>query len=110
SLRVDPSEVVGILGRNGAGKTTLIRSIIGFTRPRRGSVRFDGQAITGWPAFRVTGLGMALVPQGRRVFPSLTVRENLEVARRGDGRWNVAAVYGLFPRPRARARQRANKP
>src|SRR5215813_5689392 len=73
-------EVVAILGRNGVGKTTLMRSIVGFTPPRRGAVRFKGRDITGWPSFRMTGLGMALVPQGRRVFPSLTVRENLEVA------------------------------
>ena len=85
SLRVEASEVLGILGRNGMGKTTLIRSIIGFTPPRRGRVRFKGQDITRWPSYRMVESGMALVPQGRRVFPSLTVRENLEVARSGRG-------------------------
>src|SRR5262247_4071894 len=72
SLSVAPSEVLAILGRNGMGKTTLIRTIIGFTPPRRGSIRFKGQDITLWPPFRMVESGMALVPQGRRVFPSLS--------------------------------------
>jgi branched-chain amino acid transport system ATP-binding protein len=76
SLRVAEGEVLAILGRNGMGKTTLIRSIIGFTPPRRGSVRFKDHDITRWPPYRMIEAGMALVPQGRRVFPSLTVREN----------------------------------
>jgi branched-chain amino acid transport system ATP-binding protein len=109
SLSVRPGEVVAILGRNGAGKTTLMRSIIGFTPPRRGTVRFKGQETTGWASFRMPALGMALVPQGRRVFPSLTVRENLEVARRGRGRWSLDRVYALFPRLAERARNRATK-
>ena len=78
SLRVEKSQVVGILGRNGMGKTTLIRSIIGFTPPRRGQVLFKGRDITGWPSYRSVDLGMGLVPQGRRVFASLTV--NLPLA------------------------------
>jgi branched-chain amino acid transport system ATP-binding protein len=109
SLGVGPGEVVGILGRNGMGKTTLIRSIIGFTPPRRGSVRFKDTDITRWPAFRAVDRGMGLVPQGRRVFPSLTVRENLDVARRRGGRFTLERVYGLFPRLSERARNRANK-
>ncbi len=109
SLTVGPSELVAILGRNGMGKTTLIRSVVGFTPPRRGAVRFKGVDVAGWPAFRMVAQGMALVPQGRRVFPSLSVRENLEVARRGNGRWNLARVYQLFPRLRERAKNRANK-
>ena len=109
SLTVGPGEVVAILGRNGMGKTTLMRSIIGFTPPRQGSVRFKGQDITGWASHRMTGLGMALVPQGRRVFPSLSVRENLDVARRGDGRWSLERVYAVFPRLRERERSRASK-
>jgi branched-chain amino acid transport system ATP-binding protein len=109
SLAVAPGEVVGILGRNGMGKTTLIRSIIGFTPPRRGSVHFKDTDITRWPAFRAVDRGMGLVPQGRRVFPSLTVRENLDVARRGGGRWSVERVYRLFPRLSERSRNRANK-
>ncbi len=109
SLRVDPGEVLAILGRNGMGKTTLIRTIVGFTPPREGRVLYEGTEITRLPPFRMAALGMALVPQGRRVFPSLSVRENLDVARRGEGRWSLEQVYALFPRLRERAANRANK-
>ena len=109
SLDVQPGEVVAILGRNGMGKTTLIRSVIGFTPPRRGRVRFRGDDVTGWAPFRRVARGMALVPQGRRVFGSLSVRENLDVARAGAGRWDREGVYGLFPRLRERAPNRASK-
>jgi branched-chain amino acid transport system ATP-binding protein len=108
SLAVAPGEVVAILGRNGMGKTTLIRSVVGFTPPRRGDVRFKGQDVTGWAPFRRVERGMALVPQGRRVFVSLSVRENLDVARAGRGRWNRERVYELFPRLRERAANRAS--
>jgi branched-chain amino acid transport system ATP-binding protein len=109
SLGVGAGEVVTLLGRNGMGKTTLVRSIVGFTPPRRGRVVFKGEPITGWPPYRMVERGMGLVPQGRRVFPSLTVRENLEVARRGMGRWDLERVYALFPRLRERARSRAGR-
>jgi branched-chain amino acid transport system ATP-binding protein len=109
SLTVGAGEVVAILGRNGVGKTTLVRSIVGFTPPRQGTVRFKGRDITRLPSFRMTALGMALVPQGRRVFPSLTVRENLEVARRAGARWSLERVYAVFPRLREREGNRANK-
>jgi branched-chain amino acid transport system ATP-binding protein len=109
SLRVAASEVLGILGRDGMGKTTLVRSIIGFTPPRRGRVRFRGQDITRWPPYRMVESGMALVPQGRRVFPSLSVRENLEVARSGRGPWSLDRVHALFPRLLERGGNRANK-
>jgi branched-chain amino acid transport system ATP-binding protein len=109
SLRVQAREVVAILGRNGMGKTTLMRSIVGFTPPRHGAIRFRGEDITRKPSFRMTALGIALVPQGRRVFPSLTVRENLEVAHRRGGQWTVDRVYDLFPRLRERQQNRANK-
>jgi branched-chain amino acid transport system ATP-binding protein len=113
SLAVGAGEVVGILGRNGMGKTTLIRSIVGFTPPSRGRVRFKGADITRWPPFRAVQHGMGLVPQGRRVFPSLTVRENLDVARRAapgsTAPWTLEGVYALFPRLRERARNRANR-
>ena len=109
SLRVDPGEVLAILGRNGMGKTTLIRSIVGFTPPREGRVRYKDTELTTLPPYRMVDLGMALVPQGRRVFPSLSVRENLDVARHGTGQWSLEQVYALFPRLRERAGNRANK-
>jgi branched-chain amino acid transport system ATP-binding protein len=109
SLTVAPGEAVGILGRNGAGKTTLIRSVIGFTPARTGTVRFKGADITRWAPFRAVERGMGLVPQGRRVFPSLTVRENLEVAARPRGRWSLPRVLELFPRLAERAQNRASK-
>jgi branched-chain amino acid transport system ATP-binding protein len=110
SLRLDPGQVVGILGRNGMGKTTLVRSIVGFTPPRRGRVVFKDHDITGWPSNRVVALGLGLVPQGRRVFPSLSVRENLLVAVRGTGGpWTADRVMEVFPRLRERAENRAGK-
>ena len=109
SLGVPAGQVVAILGRNGAGKTTLVRTTIGFTPPRRGTVRFKGDDITRWPSYRAVERGMALVPQGRRVFPSLSVIENLEVARRDGGRWTLARVLELFPRLRERGTNRAGK-
>ncbi len=101
SLRIEPGQVVGIVGRNGMGKTTLIRSIIGFTPPRRGRVRFKSRDITGWASNHVVGLGLGLVPQGRRIFPSLTTDEHLRMLSRslvGRGQWDVDAVYDLYPR------------
>jgi branched-chain amino acid transport system ATP-binding protein len=113
SLSVERGAIVTILGRNGMGKTTLIRSVIGFMPLRRGRVRFKGEDITRAPAFRAVARGIGLVPQGRRVFPSLTVLENLEVARGGDGRgaarWTLERVLELFPRLRERGANRANK-
>jgi branched-chain amino acid transport system ATP-binding protein len=109
SLGVAAGEVVAILGRNGMGKTTLIRSIVGFTPPRRGRVLFAGEDVTAWAAFRRIERGMALVPQGRRVFASLSVRENLDVARAGGGRWSRERVYELFPRLRERGPNRAGR-
>jgi branched-chain amino acid transport system ATP-binding protein len=110
SLSVEKGQVVGILGRNGMGKTTLIRSIIGFTPPRRGQVLFKGRDITSWASYRAVDLGMGLVPQGRRVFPSLTVLENLTIAARGtNGTWTVERVMDLFPRLRERVEHRAGK-
>jgi branched-chain amino acid transport system ATP-binding protein len=113
SLRVERGQVVGILGRNGMGKTTLIRSIVGFTPPRQGRILFKDRDVTGWPSNRVVAFGLGLVPQGRRVFPSLTVLENLGVAARargdGAGRWTLDRVLELFPRLGERARNRAGK-
>jgi branched-chain amino acid transport system ATP-binding protein len=111
SLGMERGQAVAILGRNGMGKTTLIRSIVGFTPPRRGQVVFKGRDITGWPSNRSVALGLGLVPQGRRVFPSLTVLENLSVATRRDGAggFTVDRVMDLFPRLRERAQHRAGK-
>jgi len=110
SLSMTRGQVVGILGRNGMGKTTLIRSIIGFTPPRRGQIMFKDRDITAWSSNRAVGFGLGLVPQGRRVFPSLSVMENLTVAVKGDsGPWTVARVLELFPRLRERSAHRAGK-
>jgi branched-chain amino acid transport system ATP-binding protein len=115
SLAVPPGRVVAVLGRNGVGKTTLIRSIIGFTPPRRGMIRFNGASLAGVPAHRIARLGIALVPQGRRMFRSLTVQESLEIAsqtRRYDnaGRsWPIATAYEAFPRLAERRANRTGK-
>jgi branched-chain amino acid transport system ATP-binding protein len=104
SLRVAPGEAVALLGRNGAGKTTAIRSIVGFTPPRAGRVLFEGQAIERWPAYRIARRGLALVPQGRRIFAPLSVRENLRLGARSEG-WTLERVFELFPRLRERQAQ-----
>jgi len=112
SLRVGKGQVAVLLGRNGVGKTTLFRSIMGLTPPRRGQIVFQGKDITGWPPYRVVGSGVGLVPQGRRIFGSLTVRENLQVAQRplGHGRtWTAARIMELFPRLRERERHGGTK-
>ncbi len=99
SLQVKQGETVALIGANGAGKTTLLRSIAGAHRPIAGRVLFEGLDITRMPAHRRVSLGLALVPEGRRLFPSLTVEENLRVAAAGNrrGRWNVDAVLEVFP-------------
>jgi branched-chain amino acid transport system ATP-binding protein len=109
SLKVEEGQILGLLGRNGVGKTTLVKSVVGFNPPRRGRVVFKGVDVTRVSAFEKVREGMALVPQGRRVFPSLTVEENLDVAARGDGRhgWKRDRVYALFPRLEERHSQRA---
>jgi branched-chain amino acid transport system ATP-binding protein len=100
SLRVSKSAVAALLGRNGMGKTTTIRSIIGLTRPRRGRVLYGEKDITALPPEKIAKLGIGLVPQGRYVFPSLSVTENLTMAARGAGKpdsWSLEDVYSLFP-------------
>jgi branched-chain amino acid transport system ATP-binding protein len=104
SLSVSPGEAVALLGRNGAGKTTLIRSVVGFTAPRQGRVMWDGASIGGWPPYRIARHGVALVPQGRRIFAPLTVRENLLLGARSSG-WTLERVFDLFPRLRERQDQ-----
>jgi len=106
SLEVREGEIVTLLGRNGAGKTTTLRSLMGLTRPREGRVSVFGQDITGAPPYRVAGLGVGYVPEGRRVFANLTVEENLMVPVERPGPWTIARVYEHFPRL---AQRRANK-
>ncbi|MEK7839264.1 MAG: ABC transporter ATP-binding protein [candidate division NC10 bacterium] len=104
SLRVAAGEAVALLGRNGAGKTTMIRSIVGFTPPREGRIVFEGESIQAWPPYRISRRGVALVPQGRRIFSPLSVRENLLLGARAAG-WTLERVFALFPRLRERAEQ-----
>ena len=104
SIRVGEGEAVALLGRNGAGKTTLIRSVAGFTPPREGRVVFGGQPVQAWPAYRIARQGLALVPQGRRIFSPLTVSENLTLGAR-PGEWTLERIYTLFPRLGERALQ-----
>ena len=97
SFEVQPGEMVTLMGRNGMGKTTTIRSVMGLTKPRSGEVRLRGVDVTRWPAHRIAHGGIALVPEGRGIFPTLTVRENLVMAAR-PGRWTMARALELFPR------------
>lgn len=100
TLSVGGGSAVALLGRNGMGKTTTIHSIIGFVPPRQGAVRFQGEDIMGLPSHRIAKKGIGLVPQGRRIFPSLTVKENLTMAARngaGPDAWSLERVYSLFP-------------
>jgi branched-chain amino acid transport system ATP-binding protein len=106
SLELGEGQILGLLGRNGVGKTTLVNSIVGFNRPRRGRIVFKGADITRLSSFETVRGGMGLVPQGRRVFPSLSVEENLKVAQAGRG-WSLQRVYELFPRLEERRHQRA---
>ena len=99
SLAVEAGQVVAVIGANGAGKSTLLKSIAGLMHPHHGNILFDGAIITDSPAFDVVARGIAMVPEGRRLFPSLTVEENLLIggqSRRG-GPWSLARIYQLFP-------------
>jgi branched-chain amino acid transport system ATP-binding protein len=98
-------EPVAIIGRNGMGKTTLCAAIMGFTPPRvRGSIRFAGTDFAGRPSYKIARAGIGYVPQGRRLFPSLTVDEHLKIARQDGGAWTIAKIYDLFPRLAERRR------
>jgi len=97
-LEVNAGEIVTLLGRNGAGKTTTLRSLIGLTHAREGTVRIFGNMTTGWPPYRIAAAGVGYVPEGRRVFANLTVEENLKVPLERPGPWTIDRVYALFPR------------
>jgi branched-chain amino acid transport system ATP-binding protein len=112
SLEVKEGQIVALLGRNGMGKTTTIRSIIGFNPPRRGEVVFKDVNIAGKRPHEISRLGIGLVPQGRHIFPSLSVRENLMVSARGFSKgnaWTLDRVQGLFPILKERARNRGTE-
>jgi branched-chain amino acid transport system ATP-binding protein len=98
SLEAAEGQVTALLGRNGAGKTTTLRSLMGLTAPREGRVTIFGKDTTRWPPFRVAALGVGYVPEGRKIFPNLTVGENLMVPLERPGPWTPQSVYRLFPR------------
>lgn len=112
-FRVGAGQAVTLLGRNGMGKTTTVRAIMGLIRPSAGHIRFDGQDITGDPPYRIAQRGIGLVPEGRQIFPTLSVEENLVAtsANRTGGapRWDLPAIYALFPRLAERRRQSGAK-
>jgi branched-chain amino acid transport system ATP-binding protein len=115
TLTVAPDEIVCLLGRNGVGKSTTLKTIMGLVPPTGGTVRFKGQLIAGWPAHRVARFGLGYVPEERRIFPTITVKDNLlmgikagSVRAAGNGAgWTLERVYTFFPRLRERERQRA---
>ena len=111
SIEVKAGTVVALLGRNGMGKTTTMRTIIGFTPPRSGSIRFSGKDIAGMPPEKIARSGIGLVPQGRMIFPSLSVAENLTIAARGattDDAWTLDKIYEQFPILKERAKYKSN--
>jgi len=111
SMTVQEGAVVALLGRNGMGKTTIIRSIIGFTPPRKGRIQFKKKEITKLKPYHIAKLGIGLVPQGRNIFPSLSVKENLTMAARKGGRngdWSLDRVYSQFPILEKRAKLKGN--
>ena len=111
SMEVNAGSVVALLGRNGMGKTTTVRSIIGFNPPRSGVVRFKGKDVSGLPPYKICQMGLALAPQGRCIFRSLSVEENLLIGARparGGGGWYLERVYSLFPLLKERAKHKGN--
>jgi branched-chain amino acid transport system ATP-binding protein len=106
NLGVNAGEMVALMGRNGMGKTTTIRSIFGLTPASRGTIEFESRNIRRLPAYRIAKAGLGLVPEGRRCFPNLSVRENLQVTAR-PGEWTLAKVEALFPRLEERRAQMA---
>lgn len=108
-LEVRQGELVTLLGRNGAGKSTTLRSIMGLTPSREGVVRIFGQDTTGWQSYRIAGLGVGYVPEGRRIFPNLTVEENLQVPLERPGPWTIPRIFELFPRLAERKNNRGRQ-
>jgi branched-chain amino acid transport system ATP-binding protein len=108
SFRIEPGQVMTLLGRNGMGKTTTVRSIMGIVPSMKGKVLFSDMVLTGSPSYKIAQAGLGLVPEGRQVFPNLTVRENL-VATARSGNWNLEKVFGLFPNLKARENNFGNQ-
>jgi len=108
SFRIESGKVATLLGRNGMGKTTTVRSIMGMLPCKAGSIAFDGAAISGLPSYRIAQAGLGLVPEGRQIFPNLTVRENL-VATARPGTWNLARIFELFPNLKSRESNYGNQ-
>ena len=109
SLDIAPSEVVSLLGRNGMGKTTTVKSIMGITAAKAGEITFEGKPLRGLPSYRIAKANLGLVPEGRQVFPNLTVRENLVATATRGGPWTLERVYELFPQLRARQSNYGNQ-
>jgi len=108
-LELREGEITTLLGRNGAGKTTTLRSLVGLTPAREGTIRIFGQTTTNWPPYRIAALGVGYVPEGRRIFPNLTVEENLKVPIERPGPWTIARIYDLFPRLAERKNNRGRQ-
>jgi branched-chain amino acid transport system ATP-binding protein len=109
SLEIAEGRITTLLGRNGAGKTTTLRSLMGLTPAREGRITVFGAETTRWPSFRIAGLGVGYVPEGRRIFPNLSVEENLKVPIERPGPWSVARVFELFPRLQERRNNRGRQ-
>jgi branched-chain amino acid transport system ATP-binding protein len=109
SIEVGEGTITALLGRNGAGKTTTLRSLMGLTPARRGTIRIFGRETTRWPPYRVASCGVGYVPEGRRVFPNLSVEENLKTPLEREGAWTIARVYQLFPKLAERRQNRGRQ-
>ena len=109
SLEAAEGRITTLLGRNGAGKTTTLRSLMGLTPARDGKIQVFGEETTRWPSYRIAELGVGYVPEGRRIFPNLSVEENLKVPIERDGPWTIDRVYQLFPRLAERRHNRGRQ-
>src|SRR3989454_1497707 len=109
SLSVGEGQVATLLGRNGMGKTTTVRSIMGIVRPKQGTISFQNASLVGLPSYRIAQAGIGLVPEGRQVFPNLTVRENLVATARRGAAWTLERVFALFPQLKERQSNYGNQ-